>query len=88
MTARTLSMAVALALALGIAIAISPARAERLIVSVSNHRVTVTRWFDTETISRSAAAPVTSKTVPSPSTRPIVAMRPAAVIRCLRSREW
>jgi uncharacterized protein (TIGR02186 family) len=42
MIARIRLAAVVVALALGAGFALSPARAERLIVSVSNHRVTVT----------------------------------------------
>ena len=37
-----------LSLLLGLALAASPARAERLIVSVSNHRVTVTPNYSGE----------------------------------------
>jgi uncharacterized protein (TIGR02186 family) len=48
MIARASLTAVAMALALGAALAVSPVRAERLIVSVSNHRVTVTPNYSGE----------------------------------------
>jgi uncharacterized protein (TIGR02186 family) len=48
MTARSLLAAAGLALVLGAATAAAPARAERLIVSVSNHRVTVTPNYSGE----------------------------------------
>ena len=48
MTARASLATAGLALILGAAFAASPARAERLIVSVSNHRVTVTPNYSGE----------------------------------------
>ncbi|HEY3890587.1 MAG TPA: TIGR02186 family protein, partial [Bradyrhizobium sp.] len=48
MTARSPLAAAGLALVLGAATAAAPARAERLIVSVSNHRVTVTPNYSGE----------------------------------------
>src|SRR5712672_831295 len=48
MTARSPLAALGLVLALGAAFAVPPARAERLIVSVSNHRVTVTPNYSGE----------------------------------------
>src|SRR6266550_6240408 len=48
MTARASLAALGLVLALGAAFAVPPARAERLIVSVSNHRVTVTPNYSGE----------------------------------------
>ena len=48
MTARRRSHLVGLALVLGAASPRAPARAERLIVSVSNHRVTVTPNYSGE----------------------------------------
>jgi len=48
MSPLSLRMTASLALALGAACLISPARAERLIVSVSNHRVTVTPNYSGE----------------------------------------
>jgi len=63
MTARALAATVGLALVLGTAFAMSSARAERLIVSVSNHRVTVTPNYSGEelvlfgSVERDAATP-------------------------------
>ncbi len=48
MIARISFASAVLALVIGIAFAASPARAERLIVSVSNHRVTVTPNYSGE----------------------------------------
>src|ERR1700704_4836348 len=48
MIARPSLSAFGIALALGTALAVLPARAERLIVSVSNHRVTVTPNYSGE----------------------------------------
>ena len=48
MTSRSLLATVGLGLALSAAIAIPAAHAERLIVSVSNHRVTVTPNYSGE----------------------------------------
>ena len=48
MTARSSLAAMGLAVVLGAAFAVPPARAERLIVSVSNHRVTVTPNYSGE----------------------------------------
>src|SRR6202795_2877841 len=48
MSARTSLTAVGAALLLGTAFSVPPARAERLIVSVSNHRVTVTPNYSGE----------------------------------------
>ena len=48
MSVRTSLAAAGLALVLGAALAAAPARAERLIVSVSNHRVTVTPNYSGE----------------------------------------
>ncbi len=48
MTGRRFLAAVGLLLALGMVFVVSPARAERLIVSVSNHRVTVTPNYSGE----------------------------------------
>jgi uncharacterized protein (TIGR02186 family) len=65
MTARASLATAGLALALGIAFAMSPARAERLIVSVSNHRVTVTPNYSGEelvlfgSVEKDAATPAT-----------------------------
>ena len=64
MTARTALAAIVLALALGTA-CIGPARAERLIVSVSNHRVTVTPNYSGEelvlfgSVEKDASTPAT-----------------------------
>jgi uncharacterized protein (TIGR02186 family) len=63
MTVRTSRAAASLALLLGAALTSSPARAERLIVSVSNHRVTVTPNYSGEelvlfgSVERDAATP-------------------------------
>jgi len=63
MTARPSRAALGLALVLGAAFAVPPARAERLIVSVSNHRVTVTPNYSGEesccfgSIEKDAATP-------------------------------
>jgi uncharacterized protein (TIGR02186 family) len=60
---RLLRATAAFAFALGAVLAISPAQAERLIVSVSNHRVTVTPNYSGEelvlfgSVERDAAAP-------------------------------
>jgi uncharacterized protein (TIGR02186 family) len=48
MTARTSFAAIGVALLLGAAFVLTPAHAERLIVSVSNHRVTVTANYSGE----------------------------------------
>ena len=65
MTARASLAAVVVALALGAVLAVSPAQAERLIVSVSNHRVTVTPNYSGEelvlfgSIEKDASTPAT-----------------------------
>ena len=65
MIARASLAAVGLALSLSAAFAISPARAERLIVSVSNHRVTVTPNYSGEelvlfgSVEKDASTPAT-----------------------------
>jgi len=65
MTARASLAALGLALVLGAAFAAPPARAERLIVSVSNHRVTVTPNYSGEelvlfgSVEKDAATPAT-----------------------------
>ena len=65
MTVRSLIATVGLGLALSAAFAIPPVRAERLIVSVSNHRVTVTPNYSGEelvlfgSVEKDAATPAT-----------------------------
>ncbi|MDO9298280.1 TIGR02186 family protein [Bradyrhizobium sp.] len=65
MIARTSLAAVVLALALGAGFTASPAQAERLIVSVSNHRVTVTPNYSGEelvlfgSVEKDASTPAT-----------------------------
>src|SRR5258707_10234037 len=65
MTARSPLAALGLALVLGAAFAVPPARAERLIVSVSTHRVTVTPNYSGEelvmfgSVEKDAATPAT-----------------------------
>jgi uncharacterized protein (TIGR02186 family) len=63
MSARLTRAAIAMMLAIGAGVAFSPARAERLIVSVSNHRVTVTPAYSGEelvlfgSVEKDASAP-------------------------------
>ena len=64
---RTPLGAAGLALAMGTAFAVLPARAERLIVSVSNHRVTVTPNYSGEELV--LFGPVEKDATP-PSSRP------------------
>ena len=88
MIARAPLAAVGIVLALGAALAVSPARAERLIVSVSNHRVTVTRWLETETINRSARAGPAAQLAPSSSVTAMIMRAWRVLIRRLRCRGW
>ena len=66
MTARSALAAAGLVLVLGGATAAAPARAERLIVSVSNHRVTVTPNYSGEelvlfgSVEKDAGTPATA----------------------------